>query len=167
GDWISSNFDTNLKPLGWFVQGQPWDSPCFWGAYPQEMIDSDTRPHFISEHTTLGYGTSEDVIQYVYDYFFTGDLHSRDSARDYKDAVMKELHGRMDKMLSFALPYVLLRPIASAMELDPDPALYDFMHEYLQLVVGDGSDVVNNEIRQNYVKSGEIWAGFYHYWVST
>ena len=34
-------------------------------------------------------------------------------------------------------------------------------------VVGDGSDVLNPKVAQNYVKSGEIWAGFYHYYIST
>ena len=32
---------------------------------------------------------------------------------------------------------------------------------------GFGSDVVNPKVPENYVKSGEIWAGFYHDCVST
>jgi len=167
GDFYSSNWDTGIKPLGWFVQGIHWHSPCFWGAFDEEMIREDKHPEFISDVSTLGYGTSEDVIQYVYDWYMAGDFHSRDSAQAYKDAVVKEINYDMDKLLTVTPTYVILRPVGSALEIDPDQKLYDFMHRYLEIVVGDGSDILNMKKAQNYLKSGEIWAGFYHYYTST
>lgn len=167
GDFAISNWDTNLRPKGWFIQGTHWHSPAFWGAFDEAEIRADRKPHYISVQSTLGYGTSEDVIQHVYDWFVFGDYHSRDAAQSYKDAVVKEIDYDMDKMLDIAPTYVILRPVGSALEIDPDENLYNFMHEYLKIVVGDGSNVLNNEVRQNYVKSGEMWAGFYHYYIST
>src|SRR5688500_947561 len=107
------------------VQGMECHSTMFLDALPEEVIRQDDKSHFISEVTTLGYGTSEDTIQYVYDWFLTGDYHSRDAAQAYKDALVKELNFDVDKVFTITPTYVLLRPMAAAYEIDRDPKLYE------------------------------------------
>lgn len=167
-DWTLSNYDTGLKPKGWFIQGIEFDSPCFWGNFPEEMIHKGEKPEMISSVACIGYGTSEDVIQYVYDWFLTGDYHSRDAAQHYKDALTKELHGDVEKALTIVPTYVLLRPLASAYEIDRDRKLYDYGHAILErLRANNDTDPINASLPQNYWKDGEIWAAFYHYYTST
>src|SRR6185369_14037743 len=118
-------------------QGQPWDAPATWGARPEEAIRKDDPPAtYVSYFSTLGMGTSEDVIQFVYDWFMSGDFHSRDAARLYKDAFVKEMNFDVEKFLKIFPTYVLLRPMGIAYELDRDPRLYDYGHKVLQRVVG-------------------------------
>lgn len=166
-DFVNSNWDSPVKPLGWYVQGSPWDSPAFWGSFSEQDIRRTERPNFISEVSTLGYGTSEDVIQYVYDYFMAGDFHSRDMAITYKRAVELEIGDNVDKLLTAVPSYVILRPMGSAYEIEPDDKFYDLGHRFLERITGDAANGLNLAQPQNYVKDGEIWAGFYHYYTST
>jgi len=167
-DFNISNWDTPIKPHGWFIQGTKWQSPCFWGAFDEKEIREGKRDYFfVSTFSCLGYGTSEDVIQYVYHYFNSGDFHCRDAAMHYKEAAKKEMAGSVEKALSVTPSYVLLRPFGSAYEIDQDPEWYAYCHKFLKAIVGDGSDVINRSKSQNYLKDGEIWTGFYNYYNST
>ncbi|MBI2194768.1 MAG: hypothetical protein HYU36_22535 [Planctomycetes bacterium] len=167
GDFGISNWETPLKPRGWLIQGLVWDSPCFWGAFEEADIRKGERAPTISNVSCLGYGTSEDVIQFVYDYFMAGDFHSRDAAMAYKEALVKEMNFDVQKALDVIPSYVILRPMGSAYEIDRDPKLYAYGHQFLERIVADSPDGLNPQQAQNFVKSGEIWAGFYHYYVST
>lgn len=166
-DFVSSNWDSPIKPLGWFVQGSPFDSPAFWGPFDEQTMRRTERPNFIDEVSALGYGTSEDVIQYAYDYFMCGDFHSRDAVVQYKRAFEKEIAGDVDKLCTAVPSYVILRPMGSAYEVEPDDAFFDLGHRFLKRITGDGPNGLNLRQPQNYVKDGEIWAGFYHYFTST
>ena len=61
------------------------------------------------------------MIQFVYDYFMAGDFSRADAALAYKEAVLKEVHGDVDRVIRECVPaYVILRPLAAAYELDHD-----------------------------------------------
>ncbi|MBI4024609.1 MAG: hypothetical protein HY360_06480 [Verrucomicrobia bacterium] len=168
GNLLLSNWDSGCKPKGWFIQGE-FHSPIIWGAFGEEVIKADTRPdNPIHEQACIGYGTSEDSIQYAYDYLLTGDFHSRDAGLAYKQAIIDEMKFDVEKALKVVPINVFLRPMGSIYELDRDPRIYDFGHRILERVVGRNEDEVTNPaIAQNYVKPGDTFAVFYHYYIST
>ncbi|MBI2194656.1 MAG: hypothetical protein HYU36_21975 [Planctomycetes bacterium] len=160
---LFSSWDVPSKPRGWTVQGV-FHSPIVWGQFTPGM----ERPVRDGEGACLAFASSEDIIQFVYDYFITGDLHSRDMARNWTEAMVREMNFDVDKAVQFFPPSAFFRILGSACELDPDPRLLDYGHRIMErLVLADGRHVLNPEIPQNYGKEGEVFSGFYYFWVAT
>ncbi len=147
--------DTGVRPSrGRLYQNTPFDSPIVWGG---------------ESHSHLAWASSEDVIQFVYDYLLTGDLHSRDMVRWWIEAVGRDLDFNVDRAIKEFYPSVVfLRILGSAYELESDPKLYDFGHAILQRTVDADNEVgLNPGARQNLGKAGDTFSVFYYYYVST
>ncbi len=163
GNLQFSSWDSISKPKGWMVMGQ-FHSPIVWGHYGAR----DKKPAMDSEGACLSFASSEDVIQFVYDYFLTGDYHSRDMALMWKEAMFKEMNSDVDRALGFYPPSAFFRVLGSAYELDHDPRVLDYGSKIMQrLVAADGHDILNPQIDHNYGKEGEVFSGFYYYYTAT
>ncbi|MDP6116956.1 MAG: hypothetical protein QGG53_34270 [Planctomycetota bacterium] len=161
-----SNWDSTLKPAGWFVMGE-WHSPINWGHFHESAWIAG-RPEFRSPVSNLSWASCTDVIQFVHDYFLTGDFHSRDMARLWIDAMSRELAWDIDKALVFYRLEAFLRILGSAYELEQDQQIYDFADKLLrQLVRLDDEYILNPDISLNYSKWGDLFSAFYYFYVST
>jgi len=169
-DFIFSNCDAPMKPKGWIVMGS-YHTPIVWGSFSEEAIKAGKagrKPSPLSEASFLSAASSEDVIQFVYDYFLTGDLHSRDMARAYTEAIIKEFDFDTEKILlgGGGRCEAFIRMLGSAYDLDHDPRLRDLGNRLMQrMVLPDGQ--VNPEIPTQYGKWGEIFGAYYYHWIST
>ncbi|MBI4023588.1 MAG: hypothetical protein HY360_01315 [Verrucomicrobia bacterium] len=179
GNLTFSNWDSPLKPLGWIVKGD-LDSPIIWGAFGETTIrnarrrDSQGRGGAAGEtlETSALSGVSqEDVIQFVYDYFLTGDLHSRDMARLYKDAVLKEMKGDVERAAKeFYRADSFLRLLGSVYEIDGDPRIYEYGHKFLdRIITKEPVEMFSLDTHSELSggKGGDVFAPFYYYYVST
>jgi hypothetical protein len=165
GNLFFSNYDTPSKPLGWMMQGL-FHSPIVWGQFGDTK--PDRRPKMDSSSACIAFASSEDVIQFVYDYFLTGDLHSRDMARTWNEAMLKEMNGDVDKALEFYPPEAFLRVLGSGYELDHDPRLLAYGSKIVQRrVLCDGKDILNPDLPTNFGKEGEVFSAYYYYHVAT
>lgn len=182
GDFLFSNADVIYKPLGWTVEGL-FHSAIPWGHYGRPS----GQPGYSSNSSAcLAVASSEDVIQFVYDYYLTGDYHSRDVARNWKQAMLTVMQPGVDLNLAvrraidrgpapaqypnaFELPYLFLRVLGSIYELDQDPLVYTYGHAILdKLADNGGSDnILNPAYRTNFAKQLEAVSSYYHYWIST
>jgi hypothetical protein len=161
-----SNWDSTLKPAGWFVMGE-WHSPINWGHF-HESESKAGRPEFRSPTSNLSWASCTDVSQFVHDYFLTGDFHSRDMARLWIDAMSKELNWDIDKALEFYRLEAFLRILGSAYELEQDPKIYEFADKLLRhLVRLDKKNILNPDVGLNYSKWGDLFTAFYYFYVST
>jgi hypothetical protein len=180
GDFIFSNADVPYKPLGWSAEGL-WHSAIQWGQYGR-----NTHPSYSSNSgVSLAVASSEDVIQFVYDYFLTGDLHSRDVARNWKQAMLNAMQPGVDMNEAvlrtvdynvngphpnaFEYPYLFLRLVGSIYELDHDPLVYNFGHAVLDRLadVGATDNILNPAYETNFSKQLEAISSYYYYWIST
>ena len=150
--WSNCDWDEKL-PKGRTYQNNPFESPILWGG----------------RAAYLAFASSEDVIQFVYDYFLTGDYHSRDMTRNWKAAMEAGTRYDVEEGLKVAWPPVaFLRILGSAYELDRDPKLYDYGHRLLQAMCDEKNVVgINVEVKENFGKAGELFSAFYYYYVST
>lgn len=137
---------------GGMYQGNPFDSPIVW---------ADLGSH-------VAFASSEDVIQFVYDYHLTGDYHSRDMVRWWKESMVSYLNYDIPTVLrAWFPPIVFLRVLGSAYELEQDPELYEFGHKLLEVFVDPKNEVGLSAVKQNMGKAGDTFSVFYYYWVST
>jgi hypothetical protein len=176
GDFIFSNSDVPYKPLGWTMEGL-FHSAIPWGQYARNPL-----PGYKSDSIAgLGASSSEDVIQFVYDYFLTGDFHSRDVARNWKQAMLKVMEPGVDMNRavlraidptnpdSFDYPYLFLRSVGSVYELDNDPLVHAYGQAILNHLadIGSTDNVVSPAYHTNFTKQLEALSAYYYYWVST
>jgi hypothetical protein len=149
--WSNWDLDEKRKTRGKLYQGS-FHSPVLWGegaAY-------------------LAFASSEDTIQFVYDYFLSGDLHSRDMVLWWKEAMARDWKHELEEPLKLFPPVVGLRMIGSAYELDRDPKLYDYGHRLMEALVDPKAPMgLKPEPKQNYGKAGDVLSVFYYYYVST
>lgn len=170
GNLVFSNCDAPMKPKGWMMQGS-FHSPIIWGAFGEKAIaagKSGRKPAWNSEASCLSYASSEDVIQFVYDYFLAGDFHSRDMARIYAEALIQESDLDPEKALlaGGGRPEAFLRMLGSAYDLEHDPRLREFGNQLVRrMVMKDGQ--INPEVPTQYGKWGDVFGAYYYYWVST
>lgn len=170
-DLIFANTDTPLKPLGWFAQGS-WHSPIVWGHCGDGKVPADYEPEAYNTDFTLTLASSADMVQFVYDYFLTGDRHSRDMAYHWKNAMVKEMKFDVPKALGLFRPDCFIRMLSAAYELDHDPRLLDYGRRIVRAIIPEkGPEVLRPKAesgaRINYGKAGEIFAAFYYYYVAT
>ena len=168
---IFSSTDTPIKPLGWFVQGS-WHSPLVWGHFGDGKVADDYKPEAYNTDVTLTLASSADLVQFVYDYFLTGDLHSRDMARLWKEAMVKEMDFDVDRALAFFRPDCFIRMLSAAYELDHAPRLLEYGRKIVRRIIPEkGPDIFRpmseSGARINYGKAGEIFSAFYYYYVAT
>lgn len=149
--WSNWDLDEKRKTRGKLYQGF-FHSPILWGegsAY-------------------LAFASSEDTIQFVYDYFLSGDLHSRDMVLWWKEAMARDWKYELTEPLKMFPPVVGLRMIGSSYELDHDPKLYDYGHRLMEAMVDPQAPMgLKPEPKQNYGKAGDVLSVFYYYYVST
>ncbi|MDA1141044.1 MAG: hypothetical protein O3B01_20960 [Planctomycetota bacterium] len=161
-----SNWDSTLKPVGWFVMGE-WHSPINWGHFHDPEWKAG-RPEFRSPTSNLSWASCTDVTQFVHDYFLTGDFHSRDMARLWIEAMSEEMKWDIGKALNFYRLEAFLRILGSAYELERDPKILDFADKLLRhLVRLDEEHILNPEVELNYSKWGDLFSAFYYFYVST
>jgi len=171
GDFIISNCNATCKPKGWFMQGE-FDSPCCWGAFGKEAIEkglAGRKSSINSEASCLFVASSEDIIQFVYDYFLTGDLHSRDAARMWIAAMIKETDFDTEKpaVAGGGRSEAFLRLLGSACELDHDPRILDFARRYVRRLVNPDGTINDEFPSTRKVKWGDYFGAFYYYYIST
>jgi len=170
-DLIFSNTDTSVKPLGWFVQGH-WHSPIVWGHFGDGKAPKGYKPRPYNSKVALTLASSADMVQFVYDYFLTGDLHSRDMAYHWKNAMIKEMKFDVKKALGLFRPDCFIRMLSAAYELDQDPRLLEYGRKIVRAIVPErGPEIFRprseSGARINYDKAGEIFSAFYYYHVAT
>ncbi|MBI4024145.1 MAG: hypothetical protein HY360_04135 [Verrucomicrobia bacterium] len=167
GNLLFSNWDCAAKPKGWMVQGD-FHNPVIWSGAGDGLVKEGYKPGMQGSSMCISYASSEDVIQFVYDYFLTGDYHSRDMVLAWKEAMIKEMNFDVDRALKFFPPSAFFRVLGSAYEFDHDPRLLDYGSKIMKRhIVADGKDILNPEIPTNYGKEGEVFSGFYYYYVAT
>ena len=190
GDYVFSNWDVSYKPKGWSTEGH-WHSAIPWGHYARGTPSYSSN----SAASLADDASSEDVIQFVYDYFLTGDLHSRDVARNWKRAMLTAmglpltmnendvtepaLNEAVQRVIdydpsgshqyAFNLPYLFLRLVGSIYELEHDPVVMKFGHAVLDRLADNGGtdNILNPAYRTNFVKQLEAISAYYYYWIST
>jgi len=167
GNLLFSNSDSPAKPAGWMVQGN-FHSPIVWGQFGGTDTNKDFKHKMDGGAMCIAFASSEDVIQFVYDYFLTGDLHSRDMALLWKEAMIKEMNFDVDKALQFYPPEAFLRVLGSGYELDHDPRLLDYGSRIVKRrVLCDGKHILNPDVPTNFGKEGEVFSAYYYYHVAT
>ncbi len=141
-DFLFSSWQIACKPKGWMILGgvnTVFATPVLWGQFSNQATASNCAnvPANFNHDTgvALVYESSGDIIQFVYDYFLTGDFHSRDMATEWRDAMIAEMTvgGQLDvdKAMLFNPETEFLRPLSAAYELDHDLALWQYGHEVL------------------------------------
>jgi len=161
-----SNCDASGKPKGWIVMGE-WHSPINWGHFSEETIEAG-KPDFRDNISCLSWASCTDVIQFVHDYFLTGDYHSRDMARMWTEAMVKELGYDLEKAMRFYRKEAFLRILGSAYELEHDPKLYDYGDRIIrEYVPAEGPDILDPRHEFNFGKAGDLLSAFYYYYIST
>ncbi|MBI4024141.1 MAG: hypothetical protein HY360_04115 [Verrucomicrobia bacterium] len=170
GDLQFSNWNSPLKPRGWIVMGD-FHSPILWGTFGEDALrlsKKGRKSSMQSEASFLAVASSEDVIQFVYDYFLTGDYHSCDMARMYIEALVKETDFEVDKALAAGggRPEAMLRMIGAAYDLDHDPRLLEFGSKLIKRMARPDGEL-NEEVPSQYGKWGEKYGAFYYYYVAT
>jgi len=161
-----SNCDAPGKPKGWIVMGE-WHSPINWGHFTEEAITAG-KPDCRDNISCLSWASCTDIIQFVHDYFLTGDFHSRDMARMWTEAMAKELDYDLGKAMRFYRKEAFLRILGSAYELEHDPKLYDYGDRIIrEYVPENGPDLLSPNHEFNFGKVGDLLSAFYYYYVST
>jgi hypothetical protein len=170
GDMLFSHVEAPCRPLGWIGSGD-FHSPVFWGAYGEEALklgQAGARPPPNSEASGLAWASSEDVIQFVYDWQMAGDFHSRDAALLYKAAVVKEFAGDVEKALAAlgSRPEALLRTVGSLYELDHDPATLALCSGLVRRLANDDGEL-NEEFPTSSAKWGDVFGAYYYFYTAT
>lgn len=169
-DFIFSNCDAPLKPRGWIVMGN-FHSPIVWGTFGAEAIaagKAGRQPSWNGESSFLSVASSEDIAQFVYDWFLTGDLHSRDMAKAYIDAMIRECDWDADKALTAggSRPEAFMRLLGSCYDLEHDPRIGELGRTLMsRMVTPDGE--LNTEFPTGYGKWGEVFGAYYYYYTAT
>lgn len=170
GDMLFSHVESPCRPLGWIGNGD-FHSPVFWGAVGEEALKlgkSGMRPPPNSEASGLAWASSEDVIQFVYDWQMSGDFHSRDAALLYKAAVFKEFGGDVEKALAAlgSRPEALLRTTGSLYELDHDPATLALCSGMVRRLANEDGEL-NEEFPTSSAKWGDVFGAYYYFYTAT
>ena len=170
GDMLFSHVEAPCRPLGWIGSGD-FHSPVFWGAVGEEALKlgkSGRRPPPNSEAAGLAWASSEDVIQFVYDWQMSGDFHSRDVALLYKGAVAREFAGDVEKTLAAlgSRPEALLRTVGSLYELDHDPATLALCSGMVRRLANDDGEL-NEEFPTSSAKWGDVFGSYYYFYTAT
>ncbi len=169
-DMLFSHVEAPCRPLGWIGSGD-FHSPIFWGAFGEKALRlgaAGMRPPPNSEASGLAWASSEDVIQFVYDWQMAGDFHSRDAALRYKAAVAAEFAGDVEKAVAAlgSRPEALLRMTGSLYELDGDPATLALCSGIVRRLAREDGEV-NEEFPTSSAKWGDVFGAYYYYYTAT
>jgi|GEM_PF-6501827 len=129
--------DGGYKRKGYIVGGLIFHSPIVWGQFSHNSIVNEPEPSIAGVDLGLTFASSEDIIQHVYDWFLTGDLHSRQMAQNWKDAMVERTNYDLEAGLSVFPDSAFFRILGSAYELDQDEQVYNYGNSILQAITGN------------------------------
>ena len=102
----------NMRVKGGFAGTGNIHNPFYWEQSSQVLTQGSS-------------GT--DIVNYVHQFYFTGDWHSRELAANYGDA-MRRLYD-CEKVSSGPSPFLIFRCICTLYAMDWDPAFGKMMHD--------------------------------------